>query len=147
MNIPDQTAIRILKTIAQRQLAPVAATTYPPDSFTPVALREAFPTLIPIPASEGDLARAALDLLSEDPRFADPIRIMAAQPESSPGAERYLEPTTIALTTAVLLALQTRVKFKASEGGKWSIELDKKSTADSTLNSLVQRLLSYLPKP
>jgi hypothetical protein len=57
---------------------------------------------------------------------------------------RYLDPSTIAVTTAALLALQTRVKFKRDHAGKWSIEIEKKSASDSAIKLLAQRLLSLL---
>ena len=54
----------------------------------------------------------------------------------------YSDPVTIALTTAAILALQTRVKFKIASGGKWSFEFEKK---DGPVKQLIERLLSYLP--
>jgi hypothetical protein len=69
---------------------------------------------------------------------------MSAQPTS--GTQRYLDPGSIALTTAALLVLQTRVKFKLDSNRKWSFELDKKSSADGAVKLLVQRLLSFLNK-
>ncbi|HXE11446.1 MAG TPA: hypothetical protein VN633_04955, partial [Bryobacteraceae bacterium] len=61
-------------------------------------------------------------------------------------SQRYVEPTTVALTTAVLLALQTRIKIKADQSGKWSIEIDKKSAGDTAIKLVVQRLLPFLSK-
>src|ERR1017187_5383963 len=47
----------------------------------------------------------------QDPAFAGPIDVMARQPPAA--SQRYFEPvSTIALTAAALLVLQTRVKFK-----------------------------------
>src|SRR6202023_3491575 len=80
--------------------------------------------------TEGDEARAALDVLAADPAFTEPIQIMTRAAAGAPAAgQRYIEPTIIALTTAALLALQTRVKFKRDHTGKWSIEIEKKSTS------------------
>jgi hypothetical protein len=89
-----------------------------------------------VPVLQGDLARTALDLLAQDPAFAEPIRVMSRQPAA------------IALTTAALLVLQTRIKFKRDHTGQWSIEADKKALSDGTLKLLVQHLLSLLrPNP
>lgn len=116
-HLDDATAIRILRTIAQARLTA--------------------PDLTPTP----DL-RAALALLAEDPVYAGPIEIMSRQPPT--GADRYLDPTTIALTTAALLVLQTRIKFKLDHTRKWSLEIDKKAAGDGVLKLLVQRLLPFL---
>jgi hypothetical protein len=99
------------------------------------------------PSSEGDLARAAIDLLAQDPAFAEPIQMMARQAAAGAptSGQRYFDPATIALTTAALLVLQTRIKFKRDHTGKWSIEIEKKAASDGSVKLLVERLLSYLP--
>ena len=59
--------------------------------------------------------------------------------------QHYFEPSTILLTTAALLVLQTRVKFKRDHTGKWSFEIEKRVASDGAVKLLVERLLSYLP--
>lgn len=86
----EQTAIRILKTIAQTRLRPAASEPIPEQSAAG-ALSEAFGTASRTTPSEGELAEAALDLLSHDPNFAEPIRLMTAQANSAPNAQRYVE--------------------------------------------------------
>jgi hypothetical protein len=88
----------------------------------------------------GDFAGSALDLLAEDPAFAEPIRVMSRNVAD----KRYIDPATIALTTAALLVLQTRVKFKRGQNGKWSVEVEKKAAGDGAVKALVQRLLGLL---
>ena len=140
--LDDATAIQILTTIAQARLRS-AAPDIAPTPDVRVALAAAFDNPAPTASSEGDLARAALDLLARDPAFAEPIRIMASQPPAA--SQRYLDPASaIALTTAALLVLQTRVKFKRDHTGKWSFEADKKALSDGALKLLVQHLLSLL---
>jgi hypothetical protein len=140
--LDDATAIQILTTVAQARLRPAAPDIAPtPDVRAALAAAFDNPAPAPTAASEGDLARAALDLLAQDPAFAESIRIMASQPSAA--SQRYFEPvSTIVLTTAALLVLQTRVKFKRDHTGKWSFEIDKKALSDGTLKSLVQHLLS-----
>src|SRR5271157_575033 len=137
MTTDDETSISILKSIAQARLGP-AAGELPPDPELRSALATAFGSPEPAPASEGELARAALDLLRQDPAFAEPIQVMTKQAVDPASPQRYLEPLTIGLVTAALLALQTHVKFKTDNTGKWSIEVDKKSSSDATLKLLVQ---------
>jgi hypothetical protein len=57
-----------------------------------------------------------------------------------------VDPVTITDVAAALLVLQTRVKWKHDNTGKWSIEVDKKSLSYATLKLLVERLLSLFDK-
>jgi hypothetical protein len=140
--LDDASSIQILKTIAEARLSP---TDLAPTPDLRAALTAAFENPPHTIISEGDLARAALDLLSQDPAFAEPIQIMTRAAAGAPaGSQRYIDPATIGLTTAALLALQTRVKFKRDHTGKWSIEIDKKSANDGAIKLLAQRLLSLL---
>jgi hypothetical protein len=141
----DETSISILKAIAQARLGP-AAGELPPTPELRSALATAFGSPEPASASEGELARAALDLLRQDPAFAEPIQVMASQAGGAASRQRYLEPLTIGLATAAVLALQTRVKFNLDSNHKWSIEVDKKSAGDAAVKLLVQRLLPFLSK-
>jgi hypothetical protein len=145
MTTDDEISISILKTIAQARLGP-AAGELPPTPELLTALATAFGSPEPTPASEGDLARSALDLLRQDPAFAEPIQLAAVQASDPASRQRYSEPLTIGLVTAALLALQTRVKFKLDSNHKWSIEVDKKSAGDAAMKLLVQRLLPFLSK-
>jgi hypothetical protein len=139
----DDTAISILKTIAQARLGPVAGE-LPPNPELRSALADAFSASDVAPASEGELARAALDLLRQDPDFAGLIQLMSSQAGEPASRQRYVEPLTISLVTAAVLVLQTRVKIKTDHTGKWSLELDKKSSSDAMLKLLVQRVLPFL---
>lgn len=156
-NLDDTSAIRILRTVAQARLRPGAAgvTAFPDVLDVPAlpkvpelrsVLGGAFGSREETHVSEGDLARAALDVLAQDPAFAEPIQTMARQAAAGASAstQRYLEPATIALTTAALLVLQTRVKFKLDHQRKWTLEIDKKAASDGAVKLLVERLLSLL---
>ena len=81
-------------------------------------------------------------MLAEDPEFTEPVRLMSLQPSGMP--QRYSDPaTTIALTTAALLVLQTSVKFKGKVG-PWVIDIQKKALGDGALKLLVERFLSLV---
>ena len=136
-HLDDASAIQILKTIAQARLGSDVPDLTPDLRYD---LADEFDAS-PKPSSEGDIARAALTLLAEDPEFAEPIQIMSRQGVSATG-QRYSDPVTITLIAAATLALQTRVKFKIDSGGKWSLEVEKK---DGPVKLLIERLLSYLP--
>jgi hypothetical protein len=70
---------------------------------------------------------------------------MAIQASSQESRYRYSEPLTITAVAAALLVLQTHIKFKLDSNGKWSLEVDKKSSGDA-VKLLVQRLLTFLGK-
>jgi hypothetical protein len=144
--IDDTTAIHLLKTIAKTRLKSAESE----SALTPElghSLAATFGDPPQTNVSEGDLARAALQLLSEDPSFAEPIRLMTSRGNVSDRPDRYFDPSssTIALTTAVLFVLQTRIKIKA-KWGNCSIDVDKKAAGDATLKLVVQRLLSFLDR-
>ena len=144
--ISDEISISTLKTIAQARLGP-AASELPPAPELRVALAAAFGGFDLAPVSESDLARAALDLLRQDPAFAELVQFAAIRAADAPSSrQRYVEPLTIGVVTAALLVLQTRVRFKLDHEGKWSIEIDKKSLNDPAVKFLVQRLLPFLGK-
>lgn len=144
MTTDNEAAIYILATIARARLQAASEVPSAPEIRT--LLTVAFGDPVTSSATEGELAVAALGVLAENPEFAEPIRVMAGQAASDAWQRRYMEPATIAVTTAALLALQTRIGFKIDHTGKWSLILDKKAASDSVLKLLVQRLLSLLPK-
>src|SRR5271166_2967186 len=100
----DEISISILKSIAQARLGP-AAGELPPDPELRSALAAAFGSPEPTSASEAELARAALDLLRQDPAFAEPIQMMASHDGEPASRQRYLDPVAIGLATAAVLAL------------------------------------------
>ena len=143
--LDDAAAQRILARIARSRL-PADAT---PPAWTPdlrQALAEAFavsPTAQPL--TDGELVRQALLLLAEDPATRDAIHAMAATGAAAP--LKYDAGTTVAVVTAVLIVLQTYVRFERDKQGKWSVVVEKKPTSEALLKPLVQKLLAYLPKP
>jgi len=159
-NLNDQTARQILDQIARsRQPLQAQALDLTPDLRQALAgAVETSPVVEPQGeleagsivgpqarlVSEGELARQALLLLAEDPDTRCAIEIMAANlPEAR---TRFDFGATIALTTAVLFALQTHVRIDRDKDSKWTLTIEKKPTSDRLLKDLVQKLLGYLPK-
>jgi len=91
-------------------------------------------------AGEGDLARAALRVICQDPAQAQVLRAMA----NGPRAERLGVLTAIGLVAAVLVVLQTHVKFDRDKQGQWCLKIEKKPTSDKLLRDLVHKLLPFL---
>ena len=89
--------------------------------------------------SEGELARQALLVLAEDPEAAIAIERLA----STPGDNAQVFDFGIGLTVAVLIVLQTHVKFERNADGKWSLQVEKKPTSDGLVKGLVQKLIGF----
>jgi hypothetical protein len=138
--LDDSDAVRILDTLRQHALnADEPATECPTELRDALQAEFGSPTE-PSPASEGDMARAALTLLAEDPQLAANIQAMSNQPPV-----RSFSPVETALvTTACLIALQTRVRFHRQKDGKWTFTIDKPSMSEGTITKLAQKLLTHL---
>jgi hypothetical protein len=138
-SLDDATARRVLAAFARAQFNPVET------ALTPElrqALREFAPDpeAVTVSINEGDLARAALLLLADDPQ-QQPILIALIE-GLAPTKFGVLE--TAAVVGAVLLVLQTHVKFERDKDGRWSVKIEKKPTDNSLLKPLVQKLLSFI---
>lgn len=137
-SLDDATARRVLATFARAQATPETALT--PELRQ--ALREfaTGPETAAVSASEGDLARAALLLLADDPQHQPILATLIEGP--APTKFGVLE--TVAIISAVLVVLQTHVKFERDKAGRWSVKIEKKPTDNSLLKPLVQKLLSFI---
>ncbi len=89
--------------------------------------------------SEGELARQALLVLAEDPEAAIAIERLA----SIRGDSAQVFDFGIGVAVAVLIVLQTHVKFERKPDGKWSLNVEKKPTSDSLVKGLVQKLIGF----
>jgi hypothetical protein len=139
--LDDATARRILTTVARARLRGGAT---PPEPTPDLgrALAEALAVAPPEEtASEGDVARLALRLLAEDPSTRQAIVALA----SAPAPESFDAAATLAVTAAVLLVLQTHVRFARDKAGKWTLTVEKTPTTEALLKPLVQKLLSLFP--
>lgn len=138
-SLDDATARRLLATFARAQATP-AETALTPELSQ--ALREFAPgpEAAAVSASEGDLARAALLLLADDPQQQP----MLAALIDGPAPTKFGVLETVAIISAVLVVLQTHVKFERDKEGRWSVKIEKKPTDNSLLKPLVQKLLSFI---
>ncbi len=89
--------------------------------------------------SEGDLARATLAFLASDP----PTAAILTQLLDGPQAPHFGKPAgnRIAVTVAVLLALQTHLHIERDAAGQWSFLLDKPTASEELLAPMVQKLV------
>lgn len=93
------------------------------------------------PVSEGELARQALLVLAENPATRTAIETMAANWDNS--RQKFEFGASIGITAAVLLVLQTHIKFERNLDGKWSLKVEKKPTSEGLLKALVEKLINF----
>lgn len=136
--LDNPTATRLLRAFARAN-----STTEPSLALTS-DIREGLEQSVAVTASagvqigEGDLARSTLLLLVSEPDYREGLAALVA----SPPPHRMLGPwETMALTSAVLVVLQTRFKFERDKQGRWSVNLEKKPTDAQLLKSVIQKLL------
>jgi hypothetical protein len=90
-------------------------------------------------ATKGNLARTALLLLARDQDHCKGIAALVAAP---PPKQFFGVVEAAALIPAILIVLQTHLKFERSPDGRWSLKLEKKPTDNALLKDLVKKLLS-----
>jgi hypothetical protein len=140
-SLDDKTAKQILGRIAGSQPAPGGVRiAWSPEIGK--ALADEFQIAAPPGGgtiSEGDLTRQALLVLAEDPEAAIAIERLA----TIPGDSAQVFDFGIGVAVAVLIVLQTHVKFERNPDGKWSLKVEKKPTSDSLVKGLVQKLIGF----
>jgi hypothetical protein len=139
-SLDDKTAKQILGRIAGSQPAP-GGMRIAWSSEIGKALADEFQIAEPpgYTISEGELARQALLVLAEDPEAAIAIERLASMPTE--GGQTF--DFGIGIAVAVLIVLQTHVKFERNPDGKWSLKVEKKPTSDSLVKGLVQKLIGF----
>ncbi len=138
--LDDATARRVLTTFARAQ-AQAAEMAFTPELRQALQQFAAALETATGSISEGDLARAALLLLADDPQ-QQPILTALIE---GPAPATFGPVKNAAILAAVLFVLQLYVKFEYDKDGRWSIEIVKEPTDKLLLMPLVQKLLSHTP--
>lgn len=89
--------------------------------------------------SQGALARAALLVLAQDPGHERGISALVENPR----VEKYAFVETAILISAVLVVLETHIKFERGKDGRWDLKIEKKPTDSNLLKDLVGKLVSF----
>ncbi|MCY2990157.1 MAG: hypothetical protein NTY19_20125 [Planctomycetota bacterium] len=132
-NLDDATAIRVLRTFSTaRSRHGDYQTEWSPE------LRQAFAegvaaADVTAAVRDGDLAREALLLLAGDPDNHPPLTALI----DGPPPQRFLDPTTIAIGVAALIALQTHVKFERTKDGKIYFKIEKQPLPVGLMQKLI----------
>jgi len=133
-SLDDATARRVLTTFARAQ------SPQPETQLTPAlaqALREFAPEPAVGPVTEGDIARTALRLLADDPHHQPILTALI----NGPAPQKMAVLETAGVIVAVLIALQTHLKFERDKDGRYSFKIEKKPTDTGLLKTLIQGLL------
>jgi len=69
---------------------------------------------------------------------------MALAAETPSVAEQFDAGATIAIGAAVLLVLQSYIRFERDKDGRWSVEIRKDPTDNKLLKPLVAKFLAFL---
>jgi hypothetical protein len=144
--VDDATAVRLLTIVTdtlQRQ-EPAYSTESTDDVRNAVAeFADSEQTTLPATVSDGDLARGALLVLAEDEDQAQRIQTLL----DGPSTESYVGVGLVLAVGAVLIALQTRVKFVVKDGKK-QLEITKPSLSGKHLVELARQFTTWcLGKP
>ena len=139
-SLEDEAACRVLAAVARAQAArETVETAWTQGIAEAVAGTFGFAAPTRPQAREGDLARAALLVLAEDPRHGEAIGALVSGPE----AKTFVLGETAAVITAALVVLQTRVKFSRDKDGKFTLLVEKAAASDGLLKALAEKLLSF----
>ncbi|MBK7001350.1 MAG: hypothetical protein IPH35_15650 [Rhodoferax sp.] len=90
-------------------------------------------------ASGGEVARAVLLVLASEAEQRAGMEFLL----DSPATERFAAAETALLVSAVLVALQTHVRFERDKEGKWTLKIEKKPTDTRLLKDLIKKLISW----
>jgi hypothetical protein len=133
--LSDADAQRILTIFARNQPGYSDSTLRP--ELTAALHHE--PDLTATDASAGDLARAALLLLADDPQHRPIIDAMTSQPP----AQHFGLMETAVVIGVVLFVLGTHIKIERDAQGTWTVKVEKKPTDPKLLKSLMEKLLGF----
>ncbi len=115
--------------------APGVVTDLTPDLHTALeAWRQELPQVADSPR---DLADVTVDLLEGDPGIRQNLELLDRSEPQTLG----LDPLTIGLSVAALVALQSYVKIERTPDGKWSFTFEKKPLSDTLLGQFLEKLL------
>lgn len=148
MSIPiekldDATALRLFAIIAKYELDS-GATEQRLTSEQLTVLQDEFGTVeTATPVSDGDIARAALMLLAEDPKLRQKIEALAQGGAPDSFSAELL--TDAAIVTAAITVLKTGVDVKKDKDGKWTLHLYTRPLDNKILSTFVQKLLGWWP--
>ncbi len=143
--LSDPNALGILAKVAEYELNSVSDTV-DLDADQLSALRAKFGAPEGVAVADGDLARAALQVLAQDPEMATRIRTMATS--QAPDAFSFEALADAALYTALVKVLMTGVSIERDKDGKWAVQVKTHALDSEALSALARKFMDwYAGKP
>jgi hypothetical protein len=96
-------------------------------------------TITAVASDEGGVARAALRVLAADPAHREGLEYLLTAPSET----RFAVVESVMFASAVLVALQTHVRFERNKDGTWAMKIEKKPTDASLLKELFKKILGH----
>jgi hypothetical protein len=142
--LDDASAIRILSAVARAELRNGSFETELTPELRILMMREFDIPISPAEkATGGELARQALVVLSEEPQRRQVIESLI----KGPAPDKFVAVETVALAAAIMVVLQTHVKFERDKDGRFTLKIEKKPTSTTLLKPLVRKLLAFVGNP
>ena len=136
--LDDRAAIQILDTVVRHSAASTSAS---PDVDLLSALKQEYAAGVPAAVTEGDLARATLELLTADPELESHIMALAAQRPEERFDLGLL--SGAAVLTLALSVLQTQADISWDKKKGLRIALKKRAASDSLLRQFLAKLANF----
>ena len=140
--LDDAAALAVLQAVTKPHLRDESARA----DWTPDLARALCDGLEAAPAAAapppGEIARAALRLLAEDPDRSGPIAALIR----NPGPKTFaLDPFTgTLLVSAVLFVLKSHVQIERDKQGRWSFQFRSKPATTAQIAPLLKKLVSLI---
>ncbi len=143
----DERAVQVLRLVLERQgVLPDAADLRASQEHLTEALADARDRGLadPVRATDGDLARAALEHLAAQ---SQDNRDLVARAAALSAGEVEREPVTLAVGALVLLVFRTELRLEHNPGQGWKFQLRTRPLSDSAVARILGQLLGTRPKP
>jgi hypothetical protein len=142
-NLDDPAAVRLLRRVAKEKAAAGAVETEVSPELAGALAVEFGVEPAETDATPGELARATLLLLAQDP--AEETMLMDRMIGDDDRQILGVDPiTATAAVTAALVVLQTHVRIERDKEGKWSFLLEKKAASDGLLKAVAGKLAGLM---
>jgi hypothetical protein len=138
LTVDDSRAMRMLARFPETQSRNLFSQ---PEISALASYLEVAPAASP---SEGELARRALELLSQDPEKLPALTAMMTHDSGT--AEKFTGVLEIATAVAVIALLQSYIEIKRDRQGRWEFTFKKAPANTELIKKLVAQLLPLLPK-
>jgi hypothetical protein len=142
--LDDATAERVLSTLARHRLQPAAGAVTTLTADLARALTQSTGEVAEVAqATPGELARATLLLLADDPARPPELEALVTNP---PAQRMGVDPVTLtALTTVALVVLQTYVKIEYDKKTGLRVKIERRPADKSLLGKVVGLLARLFP--